>query len=440
MKSGKLYFIALRLIVVMTILSILGSRPAAAGQKVLFDFTGYDGSDPVSGLTPDNAGNFYGTTSYGGANGYGCVYELSPALGGGWTETVIYSFDGSVGLNINPYGGVIFDKAGNLYGTSFGIGVGDVYELSPTNGGGWSERVIYAFQGFNGDADGPRGNLVFDKDGNLFGTTQNGGSCNQIDGCGAIYELSPGSNGQWTETVLYRFQDNGKDGVWPIAGLILDAVGNLYGTTFYGGDGKCNDGEIKGCGTAFELSPKSGGGWTETVLHSFQRNGSDGVGPAGALILNQKGNLFGTTEAGGTGGCQAAGGCGTVFELSPQTSGQWIEIIVHNFGLLILPGDGTLPDGSLTMDSRGQLYGTTAFGGTGGCKNKPYVGCGTVFRLSAQSGGGWTEKVHSFRNDRASAPHYPHAWLVFDAVGNIFGTTGVSRENQGAVFELTNFE
>jgi hypothetical protein len=295
-----------------------------------------------------------------------------------------------------------------------------------------------SFQGFNGDVDGPRGNLVFDKEGNLFGTTQNGGSCNQIDGCGAIYELSSNSNGQWTETVLYSFQNNGKDGTWPISGLIFDAAGNLYGTTLFGGNGNCQGGGITGCGTAFELSPKSGGGWNETILHSFQGSGSDGVGPAAALILDQEGNLFGTTAEGGTGPCSEVGGCGTVFELSPQTGGQWVETIVHNFGLLT--GDGTFPDGSLAMDSRGRLYGTTVHGGTGGCKFKPYVGCGTVFLLFPQSGGGWAEKVHSFRNDHYSAPKYPHAWLVLDAVGNIYGTTGVGRENQGAVFELTNFE
>lgn len=439
MNARKLISIVKQIVIVTAVLVTVGLHPASAGQKVLQSFTGSNGEFPFSGLTPDNAGNFYGTTEYGCSSGLGCVYEISPVSGGGWTETVIYNFDGGVDLDEMPLGGVIFDKAGNLYGTAFGIGVGDVYELSPAKGGGWSEQVIYGFQGFNGDADGPRGNLIFDGAGNLFGTTQNGGSCTRQDGCGAVYELSPNSNGQWTETVVYSFQNNGQDGMWPISGLISDAEGNFYGTTFYGGNGNCRGGGISGCGTVFELSSQSGGGWTEKVLYSFQRNGSDGVGPASALTFDQAGDLLSTTETGGTGVCPVVAGCGTVFELSLQANGQWNESIVHDFGLSA--GDGIDPEASLTMDSRGKLYGTTGHGGTGNCKIKPYHGCGTVFSLSAQSGGGWSEKVIDSFPDRATEPHYPNSPVVFDPMGNIYGTTALGGStNVGAIFELTTLD
>ena len=410
---------------------LVTSTWAAAQETVLHNFNGTDGDVPTAGLIFDKNGNLYGTTSQGGTgncyNGYGdihcgTVFELSPIQGGGWTETVLYSFNwnGNGTDGTNPGGGLIFDAAGNLYGTTvYGgtYGYGTVFELTPAAGGTWTEKVLWSF-GNGTDGANPGGGLIFDAAGNLYGTTVYGGTY----GYGMVFELTPAAGGTWTEKVLWSF-GNGTDGYQPFAGLIFDAAGNLYGTTVSGGTYLYN-------GTVFELTPAAGGGWTEQVLHSFNYNGTDGIWPYAGLIFDAAGNLYGTTDSGG------AYGDGTVFELMPGQGGIWTEGVLYSF--LCSPfncTDGYSPQAGLIFDAAGNLYGTTSEGGT--------YHYGTVFELTPAAGGGWTETVlYSFGNGTDGVG--PVAGLIFDAAGNLYGTTayggtGVDGLNEGGtVFELAS--
>jgi uncharacterized repeat protein (TIGR03803 family) len=334
------------------------------GEKVLHNFgNGQDGYFTQSGLILDAEGDLYGTTMYGGKNGCGIAFELMPQTGGSWREKVLYNFcsvaneaDGQY-----PDSPLIFDASGNLYGETLYGGTtelaGTVFELSP-KAGGWTEKVLYAFSG-NGVAGGY--GLTLDNAGNLYGVgsggISNNGPCNF--GCGLVFKLSPHSGGSWTYEVLYEFYSYPDDGYSPYSQLIIDQSGNLYGTTFYGG--------LNGGGTAFELSPSSGGVWTEKLLHSFAFNNVDGFLPEAGLVADSAGNLFGTTEAGGA---YSNYGYGTAFELVPQTNGSWTESILHSFGN---GTDGSNPVGGLFFDDLGNLYGATGGGGTSGG--------GTVFAI-----------------------------------------------------------
>jgi uncharacterized repeat protein (TIGR03803 family) len=219
---------------------------------------GLDGAQPATGLTFDTTGNLYGTTVTGGRYGYGTVFRLSPNSNGGWTETVIHSFHSVDG--VFPFASVIFDGEGNLYGTTDAggaYGFGNVFELSPNANGGWVVSTLYSFTGGN-DGRAPEGAIVFGQDGNLYGTTYFGGNgTGCVLNCGVVYKLTHNADGTWSESVIYNFV-GGTDGATPSAGLTFDSVGNLLGTTFYGGDQPdCyhNGGGGNGCGTVFELSP-----------------------------------------------------------------------------------------------------------------------------------------------------------------------------------------
>jgi len=312
------------------ILSIAINASAAWKEKVLYSFQGIpDGATPAGGVVFDRAGNLYGATTNGGANNCpgitecGTVYQLKSPVQKGkpWTESVLYVFKG---VNANdgetPASGVLFDPAGNLYGTTayggrggcmlFGgrVGCGTVYKLAPPKqkGGAWTESVIYSFKGGK-DGYLPQGDLTFDTEGNLYGATQYGGgfgSCNApfYQFCGTVFKLSlpKTKSGKWTEKVLYSFK-SGKDGANPNGGLVFDNKGAIFGTTFYGGGTTCKADAGTGCGTAFELRPptKTGGHWTEKILHSFVNYRTDGAGPNGGLVFDSKGRLYGTTTGGG---------------------------------------------------------------------------------------------------------------------------------------------
>ncbi len=314
-------------------------------ETILHSFgNGNDGQMPFGNLVFDSSGNLYGTTSAGGANGMGTVFELSP----NGAETVLYSF-GSGGDGQNPYAGLIFDTSGNLYGTTLNGGTyggGTAFELSPNGAGGWTETVLYSF-GNGNDGRNPYAGLIFDSAGNLYGTTSAGGT----SGKGTAFELSPNaaSNGCCREILVYTF-GTGTDGASPYAGLVFDTSGNLYGTT-------ANGGTYSG-GTAFELSPSGGGGFTETGLYSFG-NGTDGANPYAGLVLDSSGNLYGTTKNGGL----YAGG--TVFELLPNSAsnGCCREKLVYHFGN---GSDGKNPLAGLIFSASGTLYGTTVNGGVHG--------------------------------------------------------------------------
>jgi uncharacterized repeat protein (TIGR03803 family) len=223
-----------------------------------------------------------------------------------------------------------------------------VFKVFPGAGGNWVERVLYNFTSSPTDGYGPDAGLSLDASGNLYGTTFAGGGLS--DG-GIAFELIPTVKGDWTETVIHHFGD-GTDGLNPQGTLALDAAGNLYGTTNWGGASRQ--------GMVFELSPTVGGSWTETVLHDF--TGVDGASPEYAgLVFDSAGNLYGTTAAGGD-STNCVSGCGTVFELTPTGDGSWTESVLHDFS----DGDGSTPSAGLILDTRGNLYGTTFSGGLNG--------------------------------------------------------------------------
>jgi len=420
---------------------MMSTRAAAQTEGVLhsFSYNQKDGFHPVGTLTIDAAGNLYGTAGYGGANagcyttgeGCGSVFELTPRTGGGWAEKPLHNFGGGKD-GASPWAGVIFDAAGNLFGTTVNGGTnnsGTVFELSPVSGGGWTERIIHSF-GAGIDGFGPTGSLVLDGAGNLYGTTQYGGAfgAGGANG-GTVFELTPKTGGGYSEKILHSF-GHGHDGFTPASNVIFDAAGNLYGTTYYGGlsSTSCNPDVHVSCGTVFELTPTSSGPWTETILHSFGNYGTDGNFPYGGLIFDASGNLYGTTTGGGNStSCTSAVGCGVVFELTPATGGGWTETVLHNYNGNTT--DGSSPDDSLIFDASGNLYGTT--GGDGA------HGGGTVFKLTPAGGGVWTETLlHSFGLGHDGL--YPNSGLVFDSLGNLYGATiEGGATGSGTVFEVT---
>jgi len=424
MKGKRLSLGSRAALEIFTVILFVTSTYAAT-EKVLHNFNdnGTDGYTPFTGLILSPAGYLYGTTAYGGTGsctvsgsvlGCGIVFELRPKAGGGWTETVVHSFNDN-GIDGNtPYSSLTFDAhTGNLYGTTYGggtYGYGTVFELTPNGVGGWTETVVHNFNDNGTDGYYPFTGLIVDAAGNLYGATFNGGAY----GVGTVFELTPSGGGVWTEAVLHNFNDNGTDGYQPYgAGLILDSVGNLYGTTV--------DGGAYGVGTVFELTPSGGGVWTETILHSFNDTPfTDGYGPTCGLIVDAAGNLYGTTTYGGHHCC---GGYGTVFELTPTGAGSWTEKVLHSFE----GKDGEQPWAGLVLDASGNLYGTTYEGGA--------YGVGTVFELSPAVGGSWTETLlHSFH---AMGGSNPVAGLIVDAAGNLYGTTAVGgAHGYGTVFEI----
>jgi uncharacterized repeat protein (TIGR03803 family) len=264
-----------------------------------------DGGEPYAGLVMDEAGNLYGAGARGGLHLGGTIFELTWGSGG-WSERMLHQFPSRAGDGGAVFAGLIMGPGGNLYGTTEAGGAhkaGTVYQIRHT-ARGWEENVLHSFPAFSNDGEVPGvGALVSDGSGNLYGTTSQGGSHICVDvGCGTLFELTPETNGQWKETILYDFVGNAK-GNGPGAGVVMDKKGNLYGTTIYGGSSEC------GCGVVYELSPSANGKWKYTVLHAFI--GSDGAQPDANLILDSKGNLYGTTATGG------AGGAGVAFELTP---------------------------------------------------------------------------------------------------------------------------
>lgn len=417
--------LALAIVFVVALILIFTQPAQAQTYKVLYNFTGgADGAFPFAGLTMDRAGNLYGTAAAGGQGNSGTVFRFS-RRGNGWALTPLYSFQGGNDGNY-PWARVIFGPDGNLYGTTFqgggtgcgGYGCGTVFKLSvpPTALGTWTETVVHRFSE-DGNGTSPTSEVVFDETSILYGTTSGGGASGcgwPGPGCGVVYSLTPSSGG-WTENVLWRFTGSGDGGV-PWAGVTFDTAGNLYGTSIFGG--------AYGGGIVFQLS-HSGSDWTENVLHDFQWN--DGTAPFGGLTFDRVGNVYGTTARGGS---QRGG---TVFMLSPS-DGAWTFSLLYSL-------TGTDPNNelsgswaSLTVDTAGNLYGTTVYDGA--------YGYGNVFKLTHSDGGWAYSSLHDFCSDApvCSDGLIPRGSLVIDGVGNLYGTAsgyGTAGVGVGVIFEIT---
>jgi uncharacterized repeat protein (TIGR03803 family) len=394
----------------VALLSGATSLAHAQTYTMLHSFTGQgDGSSPWSNLTMDRGGNLYGTTPWGGnlqacPGGCGIVFKLSRE-GSGWTFSTIYTFQaGSDGDY--PSGGVTIGPDGALYGTTNeggtgcdGAGCGTVYKLTPSPtfcrsvSCPWTKTILHDFNGQDGEHP-DYGNVIFDQAGNLYGTTEAGGSA----GWGSVYELSP-SNGGWVETVLWIF--DGTSGGDPRSGVVFDRAGNLYGTARVGGTYQA--------GVVYELSP-SGSGWTETTVLNLDGN-YEGSAPIGGLAIDQQGNLYGTTCQGGS------LGAGTAFQLTPS-NGSWSFHLMEAFGGIDGPFDAP------TLDAAGNVFVTSTFTGGGG----------RLVELTFSAGSWTSNTLHSFS---LQGGWDPIGGVTLDADGNIYGTASSGgSDGKGVVFEV----
>jgi len=345
----------------------------------------------------DNSGTLYGLAG-------SAVFKLTPSGGGSWTENLIYSFSDYPGPNL------FFDSIGNLYGvspSSGSNGCGEVYQLTPSSGGGWTENIIFGFASSTTDGCNPTSLTIDPATGNLYGTTQGGGSSNG----GVVFELTPTGGGGWTFAAIYSFESNSsQDGIDPIGTLSVDSSGNLYGTT--------NQGGTYENGTVFKLT-KGAGGWTEAILYNFT-GGNNGSQPLAGVVLDRYGNLYGTSYQGG------ADNVGNVYRLRP-TKGVWVITVIHTF---TGGPDGGYPSiFNLAIDSAGNLYRTTGAGG--------FYNYGIVYKLTPPANGsGWKETVfHSFTNGADGGN--PDCGLVLDSSRNLYGTTTYGGAyGVGVVFEI----
>jgi uncharacterized repeat protein (TIGR03803 family) len=397
----------------------------ASGQieKMIHSFTlsSNDGNQPIGALVADEAGNLYGTASLGGSSpncsfsGCGIVFELTPQADGDWAETIIHNFQGGPNDAALP-DSLVFDKLGKLYGTSPLA----VFELSPPAAPGdvWTETVLFQFPADGSLGSLVTGKLIFDGLGNLYGTTYEGGEIGT--NAGTVFQLKPPAvpGGSWTHRILYNFGGFQGDGTNPNRGALAFRKGVLYGTTEWGGTYEA--------GTVFRLVQRNGV-WREEILHNF-KGSPDGGQPLGDLIFDDAGNLYGTTFFGGTTFCIR--GCGTIYKIfQPAGRGDpWRELVLYRFRS---KGDGNHPWAGLIHDKAGNLYGTASGGNFGGPS-------GVVFRLKPPtvSGGTWTETpLHHFAGQPDDGS-YPEAEPIL-LNGALYGTTQLGGTgNWGAVFSL----
>jgi uncharacterized repeat protein (TIGR03803 family) len=386
-----------------------GTLATAQTEQILHVFKGASiaggSAYPNGGLIADAAGNLFGTTAAdsNSCSGGGCgtVFELSPTGTGGYTQKVLHVFSMNGKKPWNPQAGLATDASGNLYGTTLAGGLagsGTVFQLTFAKGA-WTETVLHSF-GATGDGSSPQVGVVLDAAGNIYGSTPVTAGPN---GSGVVYEVSPQAGGGWTYKVLHHF--HGSDGSSP-GQLIMDSAGNLYGTTFGGGTGQ---------GTIFKLAPTSGGTWSESVLYNFPSGGE----PFTYLAMDAAGNLFGTA-AGGT------GGLGVAFELSPSGS-TYTESAIYDFCAIQGCPNGGTPIG-LTFDGAGNLYGVSLAAGA----NQG----GTATELSPASGGTWTAKLlYTFGS--GTDGNGPQGLLLYSG-GNLYGSTIFGgKYGFGTVFRIT---
>jgi uncharacterized repeat protein (TIGR03803 family) len=412
-------------------LSLCARAYAAPAYKVLHSFTGGDDGNGNSGVVLDEKGNLYGASLGGGSqncrDGCGVVFQLAPQ-GENWTFAVLYDFTGGNDGEA-PNGGLILDSSGRLYGTTNTAGAhhdGTAFELA-AGSDAWTLSTLYAFcpdQDSPGckDGGGTGFGLVWGQKGNLYGAKFGGGT-----DAGAVFELTHGREGR-RERILHAFHysyygNYAPGGSWPAAKPTVGPSGNLYGTTEGGGNGPPHCPVSEGCGVVFELTLESGR-WKEHVLHRFTGFSHDGAEPSSGVSLDNSGNVYGVTAIGGGTGCE--GGCGTVYKLSPQSSGKWKETLLYNFGN---GQNGYAPDGGVVIDKAGVLYGTTGYGGSG-------CGCGVVYKLAPGRNGRWTYTVlHAFTGSDGAVPA---GGLTIDDKGNLYGGTVLGgADGYGVVFKLT---
>ena len=402
-----------RLILALTILAFAGAAQTAPAFSTLYSFTGgANGANPGAEVIIETNGSLFGTTPYGGTEGYGTVFELTP--GTPWTQAVLYSFGGG-NDGANPAAALTLGTGGVLYGTTAAggsSGNGMVFQLTPPakTGDPWTETVLYSFKGGTADGSGPQGSVTRIANGVLYGTTFTGGA----GAAGTVFQLTPPTSaGAWTETVIYNFK-GGKDGSGPESGVIVSG-GELYGTTCCGTVG----------GTVFKLVPKGGGGWGKQILVSFSSY-SQGAFPYGSLAMNSSGVVYGTTTAGG------ASGAGILFSLTPGATGEpYTMATIHSF---TNGTDGGAPYGGLTLGSHGELYATV----TAGCS----FGNGGVllFTPPAHGTGAWSETVlYNFMGTTDGSE--PFAGVTLGSSSNtLYGTTtfggAAGPADYGTVFEL----
>jgi len=380
------------------------AQPAlAAKTSTIYSFTaGADGAFPRGGVITDDQGNFYGATAGGGTGSSGVVYQLSKAKGSAWVQTTLYAFTGGDDGGL-PQAGLLRDGQGNLYGTTYqggSAGNGVVYQLSPPKQGetAWTQKVLWTFSGGN-DGSQPTCALIMDAAGNLYGTTNWGGT----GVVGTVFKLSPPADGgkRWTQTVLYNFTGN-NDGGQPSGQMLLGSDGNLYGTT--AGYGQFNLGNV------FKLSATGGDHWDFSVLHAFSGD-SDGEVPRAGLIQGPDGRIYGVTAG-------FARSFGTVFAL--DTSGSNYQVLWHVAGQQGFEGNG--PWQELSMDDSGTLYGATYADGESNA--------GEIFQLKPPKNGqgSWTAKVlHTFQLDANG--EFPMTKVLVQK-GKLYGTAmGTAGQN-----------
>ena len=396
-------------LVIFAVTLILAAT-AWAGESVIYNFNNYsgDGYYPYSSMVADAKGNLYGTTYSGGA-GLGTVFELKKLAGGKWSEKLLHTFIGGVNDGEYPqYAPLVFDKAGNLYGVTYYGGTfnaGTVFELS-LSGSTWTEKLLHSFAAYPKDGAYPTAGLSFDTAGHLYGTTYQGGTKNY----GSVFVMTL-SKGKWTYKMIHSFAA-GAGGANPYGGgLTMGKNGYFYGTTYYGGT-------PYNAGTVYRLF-QARGVWVSQNVYVFS-GGSSGANPTSSVVMDAAGNFYGTTYAGG------ASNLGTVFKLKAGTNNKYTESIIHSFAGGTNDGSTPYYGAGVTLDAKGDLFGTTYQGGTDNT--------GTLFELKLANGK-FTEKLlHSFLTTNDG--YYPRAGVVL--VGTtVYGTTYAGgTHSAGVVYQF----